>query len=74
MSMSNDVRAVAQKTAEVTYTGFMNWTKYTLYGSLAFFLAVASCNFGVEDGPNRTGSQYDGSVYAPMNLNVKDNK
>lgn len=70
----SDPRAQAQKTAEDTFSGFMNWTKYTVYGSLAFFLAVASCNFGVEDGPNRTGSQYDGSAYAPMNLSVKDNK
>ncbi len=69
-----DPRPVVQATAEHTFASFMNWTKYTVYGSLAFFLAVASCNFGVEDGPNRTGSQYDGSVYAPMNLNVKDNK
>ena len=64
-----DPRAQAQKTAEETYTGFMNWTKYTVYGSLAFFLAVASCNFGVETGEGKTGSQYDGSVYSPSNLN-----
>ena len=70
----SEPRETAQKTAENTFEGFMNWTKYTVYGSLAFFFAVASCNFGVEDGPDKTGSQYDGSVYAPSNLNVKDNK
>jgi hypothetical protein len=64
-----DPRPQAQKTAENTFGGFMNWTKYTVYGSLAFFLAVASCNFGVETGDNKTGSQYDGSVYDPQNLN-----
>jgi hypothetical protein len=65
----SDPKAQAQKTAEHTFVGFMNWTKWTVYGSLAFFLAVASCNFGVETGEGKTGSQYDGSVYDPQNLN-----
>ena len=64
-----DPRPEAQAEAERTFAGFMNWTKWTVYGSLAFFLAVASCNFGVETGEGKTGSQYDGSVYDPQNLN-----
>ena len=70
--MSNDMadpRPEAQAEAERTMVGFIRWTKITLWGSLAFFLAVASCDFGNETGPNRTGSQYDGSVYDPQNLN-----
>ena len=65
------VRAAAQAEAERTYDGFIRWSKWTTYGFLAFFLAVASCNFGVETGPNATGSKYDGSVYDPSNFSVK---
>lgn len=72
--MSDEVKAAAQSEAEQTYEGFMRWSKWTTCGFAAFFLAVASCNFGVEDGPNATGSKYDGSVYSPSNLNVKDKK
>lgn len=64
-----DPRVEAQTEAERSFTGFMRWTKITVWGSLAFFLAVASCNFGVETGNDKTGSQYDGSVYDPQNLN-----
>ena len=46
----NDLRLAAQTEAERSFTGFMRWTKITVWGSLAFFLAVASCNFGVETG------------------------
>ena len=70
--MSTEVKKAAQDEAERTYEGFIRWSKWTTYGSIAFLLAVASCNFGVETGPNKTGSQYDGSVYDPQNLNVKD--
>ena len=65
-------RQSAQAEAERTYEGFIRWSTWTTYGFNAFFLAVASCNFGVETGPNATGSKYDGSVYSPSNLNVKD--
>lgn len=64
-----DPRPAAQAEAERTFAGFMNWTKWTVYGSLAFLLAVASCDFGNETGEGKTGSQYDGSVYDPQNLN-----
>lgn len=65
----SDPRAEAQTEAVQTFGEFIKWSKWTVYGALAFFLAVTSCNFGVETGPNKTGSQYDGSVYAPTNLN-----
>ena len=32
-------------------------------------LIVASCNFGVEEGNSKTGSQYNGEQYNPYNLN-----
>ena len=35
---------------------------------IAFLFVVASCNFGVEDGPNKTGSGYNGEQYAPTNI------
>ena len=52
-----DPRPEAQAEAERSFAGFMRWTKITVWGSLAVFLAVASCNFGV-DG---TGGKYDPS-------------
>jgi len=65
-------REEAQLEAEVTYQGFLKASKYTFYAALAFLLVVASCNFGVEDGPKKTGSGYNGEQYAPSNINVKD--
>ncbi len=64
-------RESAQQEAEATFQGFIKFSKYVVYASLAFLLAVASCNFGVEDGPNKTGSGYNGEQYAPMNLKIK---
>lgn len=67
----SDPRQEAQAEAERTMDGFIRWTKWTVYASIAFLLIVMyGCNNGVETGPNRTGSQYDGSVYDPQNLNV----
>ena len=38
-----------------------------------FFLVVVvvGCNSGVEEGPNATGSGYNGEQYSPSNLKVK---
>ena len=70
-----DPRPEAQAEAERTYAQFINWSKKTVYAIIFFLLVVMyGCNNGVETGPNKTGSQYDGSVYDPQNLNVKDNK
>jgi len=62
------VRAAAQEQAEIAYVGFLLFAKRTTYFAIAFLLVVASCNFGVEDGPNKTGSQYNGEQYSPMNM------
>jgi len=64
-------RELAQLEAEKTFESFIHWSKRTFYVAIAFLFVVASCNFGVEDGPNKTGSGYNGEQYAPMNLNVK---
>ena len=64
-------RESAQIEADRTFESFVRISKITTYVAIAFFIAVASCNFGVEDGPNATGSGYDGSVYNPSNLKVK---
>ncbi len=63
----------AQKQAEQAMDGFIFWSKKVSIWS-AFFLCVVvfACNSGVETGVNKTGSQYNGEQYAPMNLNVKD--
>tara|TARA_B100001287_G_C22533573_1_gene458577 strand:- start:171 stop:383 length:213 start_codon:yes stop_codon:yes gene_type:complete len=63
-------REEAQMVAEATYKGFLKFCKYMSYVIIAGLLFAASCNFGVEDGPRKTGSQYDGSVYAPDNIKV----
>ena len=66
-------KEIAQKQAEEAIDGFILWSKRATLWS-AFFLCVVvfACNSGVETGPNATGSGYDGSVYDPSNLNVKD--
>ena len=69
--MSDEVKAAAQEEAERTFEGFIKFSKWGAYASLAFLLVVANCNFGVEDGANKTGSGYNGEQYAPTNLNVK---
>jgi hypothetical protein len=65
-----DVRQAAQEEAERTFGAFIKYSKYGVYASLAFLLAVASCNFGVETDAGKTGSQYNGEQYNPSNLNV----
>jgi hypothetical protein len=67
----NNPRVEAQLEAERTFEKFIKYSKYGVYASLAFLLVVANCNFGVEDGANKTGSGYNGEQYAPTNLNVK---
>lgn len=69
--MSDEVKAAAQEEAERTFEAFIKFSKWGVYASLAFLLAVASCNFGVEDGPKKTGSGYNGEQYAPTNLSIK---
>ena len=64
-------REMAQLEAEATYKQFLVWCKRTVYIVIAGLLLVASCNFGVETGPNATGSGYNGEQYAPENLSTK---
>ena len=66
-------REIAQKQAEEAMDGFILWSKRaTLWSALFLCVVVFACNNGVETGKNATGSGYNGSVYDPSNLNVKD--
>ena len=62
-------REAAELEAKETYERFLSWCRKGTWVILATLLAVASCNFGVETGPGKTGSQYNGEAYSPMNLN-----
>ena len=44
-----DPRQAAQEQAEASFNGFIKYSKYGLYASIAFLLVVGACNFGVED-------------------------
>ncbi len=61
--MSDDVKKVAQEQAEEAYVLFLSYAKKISWGAIALLLVVASCNFGVETGPNATGSKSDPSLY-----------
>ena len=66
-------RESAQLEAERTFESFMFWTKrVSLYSAFILLAVVVGCNSGVEDGPNKTGSQYNGEQYNPTNLKVKE--
>ena len=59
----------AQIEAEKTFELFMLWTKRVIIYSILFLLVVVvGCNSGVETGKGKTGSQYNGEQYAPMNI------
>ena len=57
-------RIATQIEAEKTYSDFIAWSKTAFYWILAVLIILAFFNFGA-DG---TGSQYNGEVYAPMNV------
>ena len=63
-----DPRQAAQEQAEASFNGFIKYSKYGLYASIAFLLVVGACNFGVEDN---SFPAYNGGQYAPTNLNNK---
>lgn len=70
--MTDDVKAAAQEEAEKTFEQFIVWTKrVTLYAVIFLCVVVFACNSGVETGPNKTGSGYNGEQYNPLNLKVK---
>ena len=58
-----NVKAVAQEQAEEAYKLFLKFAKFVGWGSMGLLLIVASCNFGVETGPNATGGKSDPSLY-----------
>lgn len=61
-----EVKAAAQAEAEKTFEQFMVWTKRIVLWSVFFLLVVVvGCNSGVETGPNKTGSGYNGNQYDP---------
>ena len=59
-----ELRKAAHLKAEKTYAEFIAWSKTAFYWILAVLIILAFFNFGA-DG---TGSQYNGEVYAPMNV------
>ena len=54
--------------AKKTFNAFIKWSKVTLYWIIGILLVLASCDFGTD---TKTGSQYNGDVYAPMNIGDK---
>ena len=66
---------MAQAEAEKTFEMFILWSKrVTIYAIIFLMIVVFGCNSGVETGSNKTGSQYNGEAYSPMNLNNKGKK
>ena len=62
-------RESAQVEAEKTFELFMLWTKrVTIYSIIFLMVVVVGCNSGVETGDDKTGSQYNGEQYSPMNV------
>ena len=55
----------AEVEAKKTFEGFIKWSKVTLYWIIGILLVLASCDFGTD---TKTGSQYNGAVYAPSNI------
>ena len=55
----------AEIEAKKTFEGFIKWSKVSFYWIMATLVIVASCDFGTD---TKTGSQYNGEVYAPMNI------
>ena len=51
--------------AKKTFNAFVKWSKVTLYWIIGILLVLASCDFGTD---TKTGSQYNGAVYAPSNI------
>lgn len=65
-------REQAQKQAEIAMDGFILWSKRaTMWSGIALCIVVFACNNGVETGPNKTGSGYNGEQYNPSNIKVK---
>ena len=55
---------VAQTEAEKTYADFLAWSQTALYCILAFLIILTFFNFDA----NGTGNQYNGEIYASINV------
>ena len=56
---------LAETEAKKTYKEFLKISKAVMYWIFAILLILAFFDFGAD---RETGSQYDGSVYAPSNM------
>ena len=56
---------VAEIEAKKTFNAFIKWSKVSFYWIMAILVILASCDFGTD---TKTGSQYNGAVYAPSNI------
>ena len=68
-SFAKNTRQEAQEQVEASFEGFVQWTKYVTYATIAFLLLMGACNFGVED---ESCPAYNGNQFFPSNLNIKD--
>ena len=55
----------AEVEAKKTFEGFIKWVKVSFYWIMAILVTLAACDFGTD---TKTGSQYNGAVYAPSNI------
>ena len=55
----------AEVEAKKTFEGFIKWVKVSFYWIMAILVILAACDFGTD---TKTGSQYNGAVYAPSNI------
>ena len=62
-------REEAQEEAEKTFEMFILWSKRAAIYSIIFLMVVV---FGCNSGVDKSGSQYNGEVYSPMNINMRD--
>ena len=69
MSRGGDTTVTPSEAAEIeakkTFNAFVKWSKVTLYWIIGILLVLVSCDFGTD---TKTGSQYNGAVYAPSNI------
>ena len=61
-------REAAEIEAKKTYQGFIKWSKVVIYWIIAILILLAFFDYGADA---ETGSQYNGEVYAPMNIGDK---
>ena len=55
----------AEIEAKRKFEGFIRWSKVSFYWIMAILVILAACDFGTD---TKTGSQYNGAVYAPSNI------